>query len=343
MPDEVVIDGSEGEGGGQMLRTGLAFSAVTGMPLTINNIRANRPKPGLANQHLAGLKAIAKVSGAGVDGAEIGCTTVRFSPEKIRHGDYEFAVGTAGSVTLVLQTLLPALASVEGESKIIVSGGTDVKWSPPLDYYRLVLFPMLENLGLDCSLVVKKRGYFPRGGGRVIFHIKSSGGVADFDAGSSEEISQIRGMINITGLPKHIAERIENAIKNCLPERYSGNANLEIEHRENGPSQGVGVVLAAARGAGSGTVIGASSLGERGKPAEKVGKEAVNYLMNEIESGAGVDAHAADQLLPFMALAPLGGRLTARTLSDHAMTNISVIEKFLGKIFEVDGAAVRRI
>jgi RNA 3'-phosphate cyclase len=339
LPDDVIIDGSEGEGGGQILRTGLAFSAITGKGLTIKNIRANRPKPGMAHQHLAGLKAIREICGAEVEGAEIGCTEVRFSPGTITHGEYGFEVGTAGSVTLVLQTLLPALASTKGESIIIISGGTDVKWSPPADYYRLVLFPMLCRMGLECSIDIKKRGYYPRGGGSVEARVRSPGALRPLRVGGDGEAGEISGIVNITALPVHIAERIERTIGSKLPDELSSKLDIVIDHRGKGPSQGVGVVLAATKGDG---LLGGSALGERGKPAEKVGKEAIENLTCELNIGAGVDIHAADQILPYMALGPAGSLYNARTLSNHAMTNISVIEKFLGKTFEVDGSGVRR-
>jgi RNA 3'-phosphate cyclase len=336
LSDEVVIDGSRGEGGGQILRTGLAFSAITGKSLTITNIRANRPKPGLANQHLAGLKAIADICDAEVEGAEIGNTSVSFAPGDINHGEYEFAVGTAGAVTLVLQTLLPALASVHGESRITISGGTDVKWSPPVDYYRLVLFPLLRRFGLECSLEVRRRGYYPKGGGLAESRIVSPRTLKAIDIDREGGIDEISGTINITGLPFHIAERIEGTVMERLPGNLSGLTRINVEHAQKGSSQGVGVVLAAF---GSGRILGGGSLGERGKPAESLGEEAAGNLIKEIEGGAGVDVHAADQLLPFMALAPTGSRFCARALSNHALTNVDVIERFLGKTFDIDEKA----
>ncbi|KYK27048.1 MAG: hypothetical protein AYK23_00385 [Candidatus Proteinoplasmatales archaeon SG8-5] len=339
LQDEVVLDGSVGEGGGQVLRSGLAFAAITGKKLAIENIRANRPKPGLANQHLSGLRAIAKISNADVTGGDLGSTRLSFHPDQIKHGDHEFAVGTAGAVTLVLQTILPALASVTGESRISISGGTDVKWAPPVDYYRLVLFPMLSKMGVDCAIDVKLRGYYPKGGGLIEAVIRSQGTIGPLPE-SYEDIEGISGIINITGLPIHIAERIEREVMNGIQTKVPCDADIRIEQGAKGPSQGVGVVLAAG---GGDRVIGSNSLGERGKTAEKVGKEAVQGLMADINARADLDVHAADQILPFMALAPKGGRFTTRSLSNHAMTNIDVIERFLGKTFEVDGTRVERL
>ena len=326
-----MIDGSKGEGGGQMFRTSLAFSAITGKPVTIQNIRANRPKPGLARQHLTGLNLISKICQAEVKGAELGSTCVEFLPNEIKHGQYSIDVGTAGSITLVLQTILPALASVKGQSEIELIGGTDVKWSPPADYYTLVLFPLLEKIGLECNLDIQQRGYFPRGGGKVTASIKSTGKLQLLKLEPLSE-PNITGIVNITGLPGKIAEQIGAVVLDYFPE-----AVIHIQHKENGPSQGVGIVLTAADGH---TILGASSLGERGKPAEKVGKEAAKNLLAEIEGHGSVDVYASDQLLPYLASA--GGKYSARELTGHAKTNIDIIEKFLGKTFEIEEGRVVR-
>ena len=320
-----MIDGSKGEGGGQMFRTSLAFSAITGKSVTIRNIRANRPKPGLARQHLTGLNLISQICQAEVKDAELGSKLVEFQPGKIKHGEYSIDVGTAGSVTLVMQTILPVLACIEGESIIRLTGGTDVKWSPPTDYYTLVLFPMLEKIGLKCNLDIEQRGYYPPGGGKVTASIKSTGNLQPLKLESLSE-PEITGIVNTTGLPIKIAERVRASALEVLPE-----AKIQIQYRENGPSQGVGIVLAATD---SQTILGASSLGEKGKPAENVGKEAAINLLAEIDGQESVDIYASDQLLPYLAIA--GGRCSARELTGHARTNVQTIEKFLGKIFKTE-------
>jgi len=307
-----------------MFRTSLAFSAITGRLLTIKNIRANRPKPGLARQHLAGLDLINQVCGAEVKGVELGSTCVEFQPGEIRHGQYNIDVGTAGSITLVLQTILPALATIEGDSTIQLTGGTDVKWSPPADYYTLVLFPLLEKMGLNCSLDIKQRGYFPRGGGKVTASIKSTGKLQPLKLEPLSE-PNISGIVNITGLPTKIAEGVGSVVLDDFPD-----AIIHIQHKENGSSQGVGIMLSATDGQ---TFLGANSLGEKGKPAKKVGKEASKNLLAEIDGGGSVDVFASDQLLPYIALA--GGEIMARELTGHAKTNVDIIEKFLEKNIEI--------
>ena len=313
-----------------MFRTSLGFSAITGKQLTIKNIRANRPKPGLARQHLTGLELIGKICQAEVRGGELGSTEVHFRPGQIGHGQYSIDVGTAGSVTLVLQTILPALASVKGESEIQLTGGTDVKWSPPVDYYQLVLFPLLEKMGLKCSLDIQQRGYFPRGGGKVTARIVSSGNLKPLSLELFSEARIITGIVNITGLPTKIAEQIGAVVLDDFPE-----AVIHIQNRDKGPSQGVGVVLSTTDGQ---TILGASSLGEKGKPAEKVGKEAARNLLAEIDGQGTVDVYASDQLLPYLAMA--SGSFSAREFTSHARTNIDTIEKFLGKTFEIDDGQI---
>ncbi len=323
MSSEVNIDGSLGEGGGQVLRTSLAFSAITGRELLMFNIRAGRKRPGLASQHLAGIRLISEICHAEVNGAELGSGRLRFGPNEIVHGDYRADVGTAGSITLVLQTVLPVLASVKGKSKITLTGGTDVRWAPPVDYYRLVLFPLLEKAGVNCKIEILDRGYYPRGGGKAIFTIESHG-LKPLELEPENGSQQILGIINTTGLPNYVAERAGSEVLDIFPE-----AMLHIEHRKH-KEKGMGIVLAANY---HNIILGSDSLGERGKSAEKVGREATEYLRKEAESGASVDIFASDQLLPYLAIA--GGSFTARKLTGHAETNIQTIESFLGKTFRV--------
>ena len=316
-----------------MLRTSLAFSAITGKPVIIENIRANRPKPGLARQHLTGLNLISQICDAEVTGAEMGSTGVEFHPNKIKHGQYSIDIGTAGSITLVLQTILPALASIEGDSIIHLIGGTDVKWSPPVDYYKLILFPLLVKMGLKCQLKIEQRGYYPKGGGKVTVSISSKGKLKPLELQEFSEPRDIIGIVNISGLSVKIAERVGSSVLDYFPE-----ATIHIQHKKIVPSQGIGIVLATTD---SRTILGTSALGERGKPAEEVGKEAADNLLAEIEGHGSVDVFASDQLLPYMALA--GGKISAREFTGHAKTNIDIIEKFLGKTFDISEGQIVEI
>ena len=169
------IDGSVGEGGGQILRTAFAMSAMTGKPVNIRNIRADRPKPGLASQHLTAIKAVTEICNGELEGAYKGSERVSFHPGNIEARDMELDIGTAGSISLVLQAILPVLARAHGESNIRIRGGTDVKWSPPVDHLRNTLLPIYKDFGIECELDVLKRGYYPKGGGEVHIGIRSPG------------------------------------------------------------------------------------------------------------------------------------------------------------------------
>ena len=228
--DELIeIDGSEGEGGGQMIRTAFAMSAITGKPVNIRNIRANRPRSGLANQHLTAICAIANICEGRLEGAYKGSMEVSLHPGKIRACEMELDIGTAGSITLVLQAVLPVLSKARGESRIRIKGGTDVKWAPPADYLRNVLFPIYKNHGIDCRSDILKRGYYPRGGGEMHIRVRPAAAISWIPP-NKEYGSAISGTINITGLPMIIAERMKKAAMDEL-RKYSEYNELD---RSNG-------------------------------------------------------------------------------------------------------------
>jgi RNA 3'-phosphate cyclase len=332
--EQVVINGSQGEGGGQILRTSLSMSAITGKPVIIESIRANRPKPGLASQHLTGLEAIRKICDATVIGNRLDSTRVAFSPGRVKHGEYLFDVGTAGSVTLVMQTILPALSSIEGRSKLTIAGGTDVKWSPPIDYYGLVHFRQLARFGIECSMKVNRRGYYPRGGGEVDVEMRvSKNDRPEVRFENFSEPEEIKGIVNITGLNRSIADRVRQAALASLPRGLSEITSIEIQHADKGSSQGVGLVLAATDG---NVILGGDALGDRGKPAEAVGSEAAGALVGEMKGRAGVDLRASDQLLTYLCMAKPGSLYTARDLTDHARTNAWTIGHFLRDSIHVE-------
>ena len=197
-----------------------------------------------------------------------------------------------------------------------------------------MLFPLLSNFGFRCSVNIRRRGYYPKGGGEVEFSIESMAEQKEVHFHELGSVNGIDGIINITGLPLKIANRIQKAISEALPRELASLLDIRIESRERGPSQGVGVVLSATDGA---TYLGATALGERGKPAEQVGSEAANGLLKAIDGKAAVDVHAADQLLPFLAMSRPGSYSTGMQ-TNHLKTNIWTIERFMGKVFSVDGS-----
>jgi len=321
----LTIDGSYGEGGGQILRTSLALATLLKTPVKITKIRANRPKPGLANQHLACIKALQTIANARVKGVKLGSTEIEFYPGKIRGGSFKIDIGTAGSISLVLQALSLPCSFADEEIKLTIKGGTDVAWSPPIDYVKNVTYVILKKMGFEASLDLIKRGYYPKGNGLVnveFFPMKKLRGI-NIERG---ELIEIKGIAHSLNLPCHIVEREAKAAKEILP------CEVKLECKKNF-STGTGIVLWANFGK---TVLGSSSLGERGKPAEKVGKEAALELKKEIESQASLDIHMADQIIPFLAIAKGNSSFTVRKITKHLETNIYIVEKIVGNRFEIE-------
>ena len=329
----IEVDGSAGEGGGAVLRNALAISAATGQPVRVRNIRANRTGPGLKHQHLAGALAIAEICGARASGLSLGSTEVAFEPGPVKAGEFAFDVGTAGSVTLVLQTLLPALAFAPSEVRLRISGGTDVPWSPPADYFGLVLFPLLARMGLQAEIRILKRGFYPKGGGEIEARFAPAGSLLPLALSERGGLRAIRGVSVAGSLPANVAERQAAAAERLLAadgfERHIARETCVT------PSPGSSLVLAAEFEGGA---LGASSLGARGKPAERVGEEAAMELSAALRSGAGIDAHAADQLLAFCFLAQGESRFTTPLWSSHAETNAAVARQFINREINVERA-----
>lgn len=328
MSDKITIDGSHGEGGGQVLRTSLALSALLQKDVKIGRIREGRKRPGLAQQHLTGLNALKELTDAEVSGASIGSKEVEFSPKAAGSGVHVIDVGTAGSISLVLQTLMLPSTFSKGAVSFKIKGGTDVRWSPPVDYLKNVLLPLLRKMGCEAKLEVERRGYYPRGGGLVSAEFSPMEGLKSIEILERGEIRRICGVAHSSNLPGHIVEREARAAKKVLSD-YPVQTTFEARR---GFSTGTGIIQWANC---DNSIIGGSALGERGVPAEKVGESAANSLLKELDSQAGVDIYAGDQLLPYMALAKGCSKIVVRELTGHIKTNIYVIEQFLGKRFEV--------
>jgi RNA 3'-phosphate cyclase len=323
----IEINGSQGEGGGQILRTSLALAALLREDLRISNIRHKRPNPGLARQHLASVRAIQEITHAKVEGAHLGSTELRFSPGEIKPGRYSIDIGTAGSVTLVLQTLLPACLFAGQPVELVISGGTDVRWSPPIDYMRQVFLPVAQKMGVKAEIVLQRRGYYPKGGGRVrvaVAPVKSLRALRVLERG---EIKEIKGIAHSYNLPCHIVEREAAAARNKL--NYPCDIELECDR---GFSTGTGIVLWAVC---KNSILGSSALGEIGKKAEKVGEEAAAQLIAELQSNAPLDSHLSDQVIPYLALAEGKSLVRVAKLTNHLITNIGVVEEILNPGFEV--------
>ncbi len=346
----IQIDGTYGEGGGQIIRTAIALATITEKEVEIKNIRANRPNPGLAAQHLHAVKAVEKLSGGKTEGLRLRSSWLKFSPGALKGFEGEIDIGTAGSITLLLQCLIPVALFADNETKVRIKGGTDVKWSPPMDFYIEVFLKAIHEMGCDVHMAMKKRGYYPKGGGLVEARIAIAPshcgalphhGLRPYPASpvraylkeivllKNERESIIKGVSHSCGLPAHVAERQAKAAERMLiAAGYDAEIKTEIE---NGGERTTGCGITLWRGYKSG-----SALGERGKRAELVGEEAARNIIEELESASTVDVHLADQLIPYFALADGKSELKVREVTKHLETNVYVTKKFLDVEFGVE-------
>lgn len=328
------IDGSQGEGGGQILRTAVSMSAVTGIPVRVAGIRSKRPQPGLKAQHLEAVKALQKLCNAQVTGLEVGSREVTFVPGKVEGGRFTINIGTAGSIPLVIQAIvLPALWAPK-ETFVRVFGGTDVKWAPSIDYVHYIFLSMLRLMGAHTNLGLINRGYYPEGGGEVELRVcpLEPSGLAPLNIVEQVGEPRVFGSVHTANLPEDVGARMKKA---ALKELVGVKDVRLMGNMWEGPSTGAGITLVAEFG---NTLMGACNLGERGKRAEIVAKECVEELMAEGRSGATVDRHLADQLLPYLALASGPSELVVLEVTEHAETNMSVIEQLSGAKFDVSDA-----
>ncbi len=338
----ILIDGSFGEGGGQILRYTLALAAVLRKPVRIVNIRARRENPGLQRQHLTVVKALAEISKARVRGAVLGSTEVEFEPQGITGGSFFFDIGTAGSVTLVLQSLLLVAAFSERRVELRIRGGTDVPWSPTYDYFKNVFLYHLSKIGYNVELELVRRGHYPRGGGEVIARIKDPPkGFKPLSLSERGSIVSIRGISHAVRLPRHVAERQARAAKERLA-ALGINVPIEIEIESYPPDrdphigQGSGIAIWADS---QNTRLGADSIGARDKRAEDVGIEAASRLASDLLTGASLDTHMSDMIVPYLLLARGPSEVTCASLTLHAYTIIEISKKLVsGVSIEYEGS-----
>jgi RNA 3'-phosphate cyclase len=331
----IEIDGSQGEGGGQILRSSLALAAVLGKDVRVLNIRAGRSEPGLRAQHLTGAKAVASLCNANFEGLEIGSSEFIFRPGKIREGAFRFDVGTAGSVTLVLQALMPLLPFSSGKTSLEICGGTDVKWSPPVDYLSLVALPLLKKMGVEVSLQVDKRGYYPRGGGVVKAYSAPTGFLKPIQGLNSGRVSSIIGISHATGLPMHVAQRQASAAVRLIEKKGLFHPRIEIENLESSTQSGPGSGIVLSATMENSSILGGDCLGERGKSAEEVGRVAAQTLIEEVESGCFLDRHLGDMIIPYLSLAEGVSELSISQVTQHTLTNVKVAEMIAGVHFDL--------
>ncbi|WP_178379595.1 RNA 3'-terminal phosphate cyclase [Fischerella major] len=324
------IDGSYGEGGGQVLRTSLSLAAITGNPISIYNIRAGRKNPGLAAQHLTGVRATATICDAEVRGDTLGSMMLEFIPGgAVKAGNYTFDVtqarqgGSAGAITLVLQTILLPLALATGDSQVTLKGGTHVPFSPPMTYIEQVYLPTLKQMGVEVEVKLNSWGWYPQGGGVVELLVSGGRKLAGVHLGERGDLQQVRGLAIATELPSHIPQRMASRAENLLTEAGFKHAIKPV--REKGVAPGTGLFLTAEY---ENSLAGFSALGRLGLPAEKVAQMACEELLKFHQTGAVVDEHLADQLLLPAALASEKSEYHVAEVSTHLTTNAWVIEQF---------------
>jgi len=321
----LTLDGSHGEGGGQIVRTALALAVALGRPVAVERIRLRRPKPGLQPQHLAVVRALAAVSDAVVDGDALGSTAVSLAPRRIRTGDHRFDIGavtpSAGSVALLFQALLLPLARGDGPSRLTLIGGTHVPWSPTVHYLSAVFLPALRALGVAGDLTLRRWGWYPAGGGEVEATVAPSPRIGPLVAPSASP-GAITGCSAVSRLPRSIAERQRRQAEARLAAAGLGAA---IEIHEDATALGPGTMLFL----GIQGRAGFAALGRRGVPAERVADEAVDALLAWTSSEAALDVHLADQALPFLALADGASSFTCPEISTHLRTVAWVAQQFL--------------
>ena len=315
-PDLITIDGSLGEGGGQILRTSLALSCITGTPFEIRNIRANRDKPGLRPQHLQCVNAAGQIADARVTGAEIGSTHVTFAPNAIRPGDYSFDIGTAGAASLVFQTVVYPLALAASPSSLAVSGGTHVPFAPCFHYLALQWLPFMAQLGFRISLKMRRAGYYPEGGGRISAHIQPRSAQSPLCIEAPGPVQRVSVLSASSNLPSHVAERQAHRAEKLLTQH---RLPMHVT-TEDLPARGKGSVLCLTATCRDSQACYAA-LGARGKRAERVADEACTELTRFLETGAAVDRFLADQLLIPLALGPGRSTVVTESVTQHLLTN----------------------
>ena len=328
------IDGSFGEGGGQTVRIATSFSIILNQPIHVTNVRGARKVPGLRPQHAATLRILRDICGGSLEGCNVGSTEFTFAPGTLENlSPASLDLGTAGSITLVLQALVPAVALSKASLELELIGGTDVPWSPTSDYISTVLGQCLRSIGITFSLEVSRRGYYPKGGGRATARIEPCAEVRALQLTSRRrEPSPPISIVSRAGsLPRHVAERQVAAAASTLA-RNGLRAKTTSVHSENSLSPGSSILISCL---GDSCYIGSDSIGARGKPAERVGSEAAANFARTFDSPACVDANLADMVAPLLCLAREPSSLVTSQATGHLRTSLQVATQFVEADFSV--------
>ncbi len=332
----IEVDGSQKSGSGTILRLSVALAAILRQPLHIYNIRQNRPQPGLRPQHLEAVLTAAKICEAQLKGATLNSRELWFTPKDVKGGKFEAEIGTAGSIPMLIMTVLPICIFAKNTVQLRISkGGTDVSNSPTTNYLRNVFLPVLKRMGINAAITVHKYGYYPKGMGEVTLEVEPCGELQPLRLEEFGVLKAINGVSVCTFLAdRKVAERQAAAANNYLNAKGLA-ADIQIVNDRSNPLQkGSSLVLWAETDKDA--ILGADAIGELKKTSEAVGKEAAEKLCMEISAKATVDVHLADMLVPYIALAKGRSTYLTRTLSDHLETNIWLAQTFLGVKFKVE-------
>jgi RNA 3'-phosphate cyclase len=337
------INGAFGEGGGQILRSSVTLSAILGKPVRIYNIRSRRRHPGLKHQHFSAVKAVAQLCNARVENLEVGSDKIVFIPNRVSSNLKEVNIGSAGSITLILQAIIPVAIFGNNEIEVKIIGGSYVKWSPTLNYFRFVIIPIYRAIGIDIDLEVIKRGYYPVGGGIIKIRIKPVSKLNNLNLFSSIICSS--RIISVASLlPKSVAER---QIKSVL--NYLSNEKIDFSEStavvENSCSPGTSLLIYMVNK--NGPFIGADSIGEKGKPSEKIGQEVAEDFLKILRVGAPIDSHIGDMIVPLLSLVKKESVLFLPKVTEHLITNLYISQQFTSCQYKLEeasnGAAILKL
>jgi RNA 3'-terminal phosphate cyclase (ATP) len=328
----IEIDGAQGEGGGQVLRTSLSLSLITGKPLHLFNIRRRRSKPGLQPQHLTAVRAAAAVGGAEVNSASLGSQELTFLPHEIHPGSYRFDIGTAGATSLVLQTILIPLSLAKKAATLTLTGGTHVPWSPCFHYLDLQWNPYLQEIGFNTRLTLEKAGFYPQGGGSIRVSLRPAKLLQPLQLAERGQLLRILGVSAVANLDDEIAIRQKHQALRRL-EPLCRDTKIKTLNLPS-PGKGTFILLTVEFEQGRACY---TALGEKGKPAETVADEACDSVQLLLDRSAGIDEYLADQLLLPLALAHGPSRIAAPKITEHLLTNAEVVRKFLPVEITIEG------
>lgn len=313
-----------------MVRTSVALATLTGKTTRLTRIRENRPTNGLSKQHITAVDAVARMTGSTVTGNTLGSSELLIEPGHEQNTDIKLDIGSAGSISLVMQATMLAARNYKVPFRIELTGGTNVMWAPPIDSYPMVLFPLMKRMGIDAKVDILERGFYPIGGGRVKVEMQPIGKIKPLMLDDLGKLERVRGLCFV----QHLSDRVGNDMMESCKRAFANRHDIEIEYqRTEGTSRGAGMVLVAEYENG---ILSSNVLSSKGHSAQQSGLDAASDLLQEMSSGATVDIHTADQLLPYMAMAEGKSGFIVSRISKHLLSQMDTLESFLDVRFGVE-------